>query len=62
MARDFERGNRTELEALTGALVRLADAKGVDVPADADRLRHLEAAPASRIWCAKPGGVAADRR
>jgi 2-dehydropantoate 2-reductase len=33
MARDFERGNRTELEALTGALVRMADAKGVDVPA-----------------------------
>jgi len=33
MARDFERGNRTELEALTGALVRLADAQGVDIPA-----------------------------
>jgi 2-dehydropantoate 2-reductase len=33
MARDFERGTRTELEALTGALVRLADAQGVDVPA-----------------------------
>jgi 2-dehydropantoate 2-reductase len=32
MARDFERGNRTELEAITGALVRLADARGVDVP------------------------------
>ncbi|HEY1296571.1 MAG TPA: 2-dehydropantoate 2-reductase [Chloroflexota bacterium] len=32
MARDFERGNRTELEALTGALVRLADTRGVDVP------------------------------
>ncbi|MCA1647813.1 MAG: hypothetical protein LC797_20895 [Chloroflexi bacterium] len=32
MARDFERGNRTELEALTGALVRLADANGVAVP------------------------------
>jgi 2-dehydropantoate 2-reductase len=33
MARDFERGGRTELDALTGALVRMADAKGVDVPA-----------------------------
>jgi 2-dehydropantoate 2-reductase len=33
MARDFERGGRTELEALTGALVRMADVKGVDVPA-----------------------------
>ena len=32
MARDFERGKRTELEALTGALVRLAKAHGVDVP------------------------------
>lgn len=33
MARDFERGSRTELEALTGALVRLAEVKGVNVPA-----------------------------
>lgn len=33
MARDFEKGGRTELEALTGALVRLAEARGVDVPA-----------------------------
>jgi 2-dehydropantoate 2-reductase len=33
MARDFERGKRTELEALTGALVRLADARNVSVPA-----------------------------
>jgi 2-dehydropantoate 2-reductase len=33
MARDFERGTRTELEALTGALVRMADARGVSVPA-----------------------------
>jgi 2-dehydropantoate 2-reductase len=33
MARDFERGTRTELEALTGALVRMADARGVDIPA-----------------------------
>jgi len=33
MARDFERGTRTELEALTGALVRMAEARGVAVPA-----------------------------
>ncbi len=33
MARDFERGTRTELEALTGALVRMAEAKDVAVPA-----------------------------
>jgi 2-dehydropantoate 2-reductase len=35
MARDFEKGGRTELEALTGALVRLAEARGIDVPANA---------------------------
>jgi 2-dehydropantoate 2-reductase len=33
MARDFERGRRTELDALTGAIVGLADAHQVDVPA-----------------------------
>jgi 2-dehydropantoate 2-reductase len=33
MARDFERGGRTELEAITGALVRMAEVKGVEVPA-----------------------------
>jgi 2-dehydropantoate 2-reductase len=32
MARDFERGRRTELEAIIGALVRQADAHGVAVP------------------------------
>jgi 2-dehydropantoate 2-reductase len=32
MARDFDRGGRTELEALTGALVRLADAHGLEIP------------------------------
>jgi 2-dehydropantoate 2-reductase len=32
MARDFERGRRTELEALTGAIVRLAEARGVEIP------------------------------
>src|SRR5207237_3256047 len=31
MARDFERGRRTELDALAGAVVRLAEAKGVPV-------------------------------
>jgi 2-dehydropantoate 2-reductase len=33
MARDFERGGRTELEALTGAVVRLGDQHAIDVPA-----------------------------
>jgi 2-dehydropantoate 2-reductase len=34
MARDFERGKPTELEALTGAVVRMAEAKQVPVPAN----------------------------
>jgi 2-dehydropantoate 2-reductase len=33
MARDYERGRRTEVEALLGALVRLADRFGVEAPA-----------------------------
>jgi 2-dehydropantoate 2-reductase len=55
MARDFERGGRTELEALTGALVRLADAQGVNVPATRTayailKLRqHLEAGAENRV-------------
>jgi len=32
MARDFERGRRTELDALTGALVRFADRQGLEIP------------------------------
>jgi 2-dehydropantoate 2-reductase len=32
MARDFERGRRTELDALTGALVRFADRHGLEIP------------------------------
>jgi 2-dehydropantoate 2-reductase len=32
MARDFERGRPTELEAITGALVRLGADRGIDVP------------------------------
>jgi 2-dehydropantoate 2-reductase len=32
MARDFERGRQTELEAITGALVRLASERRVEVP------------------------------
>jgi 2-dehydropantoate 2-reductase len=53
MARDFERGNRTELEALTGALVRMAHARNVDVPVSRTayallKLRaRLAAAPAA---------------
>jgi len=42
MARDFERGGRTELEALTGAVVRLADEHQVDVPATRTAYAVLE--------------------
>jgi len=62
MARDFERGNRTELEALTGALVRMAGARSVDVPAARTayailKLRqHVEA---ERDGTQKPLGIGA---
>ena len=49
MARDFERGNRTELEALTGALVRLADAEMRRRSRRAHGLRAVETAPATRL-------------
>jgi 2-dehydropantoate 2-reductase len=38
LARDFERGRKTELDALSGALLRLADAHAVEVPAT--RIAH----------------------
>jgi 2-dehydropantoate 2-reductase len=38
MARDFERGRHTELDALSGTLVRLADQHGLDIPAT--RIAH----------------------
>jgi 2-dehydropantoate 2-reductase len=65
MARDFERGKRTELEALTGALVRLADAQRIEVPAMRTayailKLRErLESGEASGK---KPLGIGADGR
>jgi 2-dehydropantoate 2-reductase len=61
MARDFERGNRTELEALTGALVRMAESRGVDVPASRTcyailKLRQqLEAGAENRVGAATGG-------
>jgi 2-dehydropantoate 2-reductase len=61
MARDFERGGRTELEALTGALVRMADARGVDVPATRTayailKLRqHIEADVENRLGIVASG-------
>jgi 2-dehydropantoate 2-reductase len=59
MARDFERGNRTELEAVTGALVRLADAKGVDVPASRTAYAILKLRQYLEAGAATPLGVAA---
>jgi 2-dehydropantoate 2-reductase len=62
MARDFERGNGTELEALSGAVVRLAQAKGVDVPASRTayailKLREQLEAGAETPWGSRrPGG------
>jgi 2-dehydropantoate 2-reductase len=49
MARDFERGQRTELEALIGALVRLADAQAVPVPATRTIFAILKVQEAARI-------------
>lgn len=58
MARDFERGNRTELEALTGALVRMAHAKNVDAPVSrtAYALLKLRSANAEMVVGAAAAG------
>jgi 2-dehydropantoate 2-reductase len=56
LARDFERGRRTELDALSGALVRLADLHAVEIPATRIahgvlKLREQQAAGAGeRAW------------
>ncbi|HEX8968390.1 MAG TPA: 2-dehydropantoate 2-reductase, partial [Chloroflexota bacterium] len=62
MARDFERGQRTELEALTGALVRLAAARGVDVPASRAAYAILKLRLIVEAGAEKPVGAAADGR
>jgi 2-dehydropantoate 2-reductase len=59
MARDFERGGRTELDALTGAIVRLADAHQVDVPATRTayavlELRERQQPAGGRAWARQP--------
>jgi 2-dehydropantoate 2-reductase len=65
MARDFERGGRTELDALTGALVTMAEARGVEVPASRTsyailKLRqHLEI---NQAGADSPVGIAAGGR
>jgi ketopantoate reductase len=65
MSRDFERGKRTELDALTGAVVRLADARAVEVPATRTayavlKLREQLETPGS--GSPEPVGIAADGR
>jgi 2-dehydropantoate 2-reductase len=62
MARDFERGGRTELEALTGALVRLADAQGVDVPATRTAYAILKLRQQVETGHENPVRVAASKR
>jgi 2-dehydropantoate 2-reductase len=62
MARDFERGNRTELEALTGALVRMAHAKNVDVPVFETAYALLKLRVALAASGEMPVGPTASRR
>jgi 2-dehydropantoate 2-reductase len=62
MARDFERGNRTELEAITGALVRLAEARRVDVPATRTCYAILKLRQELEAGSQKSLGVAAGGR
>ena len=62
MARDFERGGRTELEALTGALVRLADARGVNVPATRTAYAILKLRQQVEAGAQTPLGIAAAGR
>jgi 2-dehydropantoate 2-reductase len=59
MARDFERGGRTELEALTGALVRIADAQGVNVPATRTAYAILKLRQQVEGGAQNPVGIAA---
>lgn len=58
MARDFERGRPTELEALTGAVVRLADANAVEVPTTrtAYAVLKLRARAAGTVGSGSTGG------
>jgi 2-dehydropantoate 2-reductase len=62
MARDFERGNRTELEALTGTLVRMAAEKGVDVPVARTAYALLKLRTTVAGEPEKPLGIAAAGR
>jgi 2-dehydropantoate 2-reductase len=62
MARDFERGNRTELEAITGTLVRMAAAKNIDVPVSRTAYALLKLRVSSSTAAEKvAGSVAAGR-
>ncbi|MBV9547953.1 MAG: 2-dehydropantoate 2-reductase [Chloroflexi bacterium] len=59
MMRDFERGNRTELEWLTGALVRLADKYAVEAPVSRAIYGVLKLRQALEGAVAAPAGAAA---
>lgn len=62
MARDFERGRPTELDAITGALVRLAEAKGIDVPIARTTCALLRLRERMALRAEKPMGAAAAGR
>jgi 2-dehydropantoate 2-reductase len=69
LARDFERGKQTELDALTGAIVRLAEARHVPVPTMRTAYAILKlreqletATSAGAAGVAEGVGIAADRR
>jgi 2-dehydropantoate 2-reductase len=62
MARDFERGNRTELEALSGAVVRLGEARGVDVPASRTAYSILKLRERLEAGAETPLGITASGR
>jgi 2-dehydropantoate 2-reductase len=62
MARDFERGKRTELEALTGTLVRMAAAKNVDVPVSTSAYALLKLRLSLAGGAEMPLGAAAAER
>jgi 2-dehydropantoate 2-reductase len=62
MARDFERGRRTELDALTGALVQLAEARGVEVPISRTAYAILRLRQTTEGGGERPVGSSAVRR
>jgi 2-dehydropantoate 2-reductase len=62
MARDFERGGRTELESLTGAIVRMGDQLGLDVMATRSLYALLRVREKVEVDTANPLGAAGGKR